>query len=75
MINLYILPTCPYCKKVIDFLKTTDLNYNLFDINEEKNLTVLMEMGGKRQVPFLFDSEKNITMYESSDIIEFLKTY
>lgn len=75
MINLYILPTCPYCKKVIDYLKTTNLNYNLFDINEEKNLDVLMKMGGKRQVPFLFDNEKNITMYESSDIIEFLKTY
>ena len=31
-------------------------------------------MGGKRQVPFLVDTDRNIQMYESDDIIEYLKT-
>lgn len=74
MINLYILETCPYCQKVINFLKTSDLNYNLLDINEPQNYEEMMTLGEKRQVPFLFDSKNNVVMYESNDIIEYLKT-
>lgn len=74
MLNIFILPTCPYCKKVIDYLKTTKLKYNLLDINETYYLDELIQLGGKRQVPFLFDNDKNVMMYESDDIIEFLKT-
>ena len=74
MINLYILETCPYCQKVINFLKTSDLNYNLLDINEPQNYEEMMTLGEKRQVPFLFDSKNNVVMYESKDIIEYLKT-
>ena len=31
-----------------------------------------MAAGGKRQTPFLVDEERQITMYESDDIIEYL---
>lgn len=74
MLNIFILPTCPYCKKVIDYLNTTKLKYNLLDINETHYLDELIQLGGKRQVPFLFDNDKNVMMYESDDIIEYLKT-
>lgn len=74
MINLFILNSCPYCQKVIDFLKTTDIDFNLLDINEQQNYDEMMKLGGKRQVPFLFDNENNVVMYESADIIEYLKT-
>ena len=46
---------------------------------EERNiakieyLDELMEKGGKRQVPFLIDEEKGISMYESDDIIKYLE--
>ena len=45
---------------------------------EEKNIaddTVAAELiarGGKRQVPYLVDSETNTEMYESSDIVDYL---
>lgn len=74
MINLFILDTCPYCKKVIDYLKTTSIKFNLLDINNPHNYEEMIRLGGKRQVPFLFDDKNNVTMYESSDIIEYLKT-
>ena len=75
MINLFILNTCQYCKKVIDFLKTTSIDYKLLDINDSHHYEEMMKLGGKRQVPFLFDDKNNVTMYESDDIIEYLKTF
>lgn len=33
----------------------------------------LMEKGGKMQVPFIVDSEKDVSMYETSDIIEYIR--
>lgn len=74
MINIFMLPTCLYCKKVINYLESTKLKYKLLDINNQQNYDMMIQLGGKRQVPFLFDNEKNITMYESKDIIEYLKT-
>ena len=74
MINLFILPTCPYCRKVLNYLDTTDLQYNILNIDEKANYDELIRLGGKRQVPFLFDSDNNVVMYESTDIIEYLKT-
>ena len=74
MINLFILPTCPYCRKVLNYLDTTDLQYNILNIDEKANYDEMIRLGGKRQVPFLFDSDNNVVMYESADIIEYLKT-
>ena len=74
MLNIFILPTCPYCKRVIEDLESTNLKYELLDINNQQNYDSMMKLGGKRQVPLLFDNEKNIVMYESNDIIEYLKT-
>ncbi len=33
----------------------------------------LMEKGGKHQVPFLVDADKNVAMYESNDIIDYMR--
>jgi len=75
MINLYILYTCPYCKKVISFMEENHLDFNLLDINEQVNFEKLIKIGGKRQVPYMVDTETNISMYESNDIIEYLKKW
>ena len=74
MISLFILPTCPYCRKVLNYLDTTDLEYNILNIDEKTNYDEMMRLGGKRQVPLMFDGDNNVTMYESADIIEYLKT-
>ena len=74
MFDLYIMETCPYCKKVISFLEENGIEYNKVDIAEKSNEETLIKMGGKRQVPFLVDKDRNIQMYESMDIIEYIKT-
>ena len=41
---------------------------------DKKNEETLIKLGGKRQVPFLVDNDRNIQMYESNDIVEYLQT-
>ncbi len=72
MINVYYLTTCPYCKKVIDFLEEKNIEHKLLDINEEENFNKLLKIGKKRQVPFIVDTNTGIVMYESNDIIKYL---
>lgn len=75
MYDLYMMENCPYCKKVMRFMDEKGIDYNKIDITDNKmNEDTLIQIGGKRQVPFFIDKERNIQMYESSDIIEYLKT-
>ena len=74
MFGLYILETCPYCKKVMSFMDEKGVKYNKIDIADKKAEEALIQSGGKRQVPFLIDRDRNVQMYESADIIEYLKT-
>jgi len=74
MLELFILETCPYCKKVMAFLDENKMEYRKIDITNKENEESLIRIGGKRQVPFLIDKDRNIQMYESNDIIEYAKT-
>lgn len=74
MINIFILPTCPYCNKVLTFMNEHGIAYKAIDISEPENEEALIKIGGKRQVPFIMDKEHGVEMYESEDIIEYLKT-
>lgn len=73
MLDIYISETCPYCRKVMDFLAESGISYNKKDISNEKNKEKLLELGGKFQVPFLNDTKNSICMYESEDIINYLQ--
>ena len=57
----------------MDFLENNNIKYNKIDVADKKNLEKLLELGGMQQVPFLEDTENNITMYESEDIIAYIK--
>lgn len=74
MLELFILESCPYCQKVMKFLDEKHMNYRKIDISNKESESSLIQIGGKRQVPFLVDTDRNIQMYESSDIVEYLKT-
>lgn len=56
------------------FMDEKGVKYNKIDITNKTSEEALIKMGGKRQVPFLVDTDRNIQMYESNDIIEYLKT-
>jgi glutaredoxin len=72
MIDLFISEACPYCQKVMKYFEENNIEYNKIDTADEDNVLRLMTLGGKDQVPFLVDGD--VKMYESSDIIEYLKT-
>lgn len=72
MIDLYIMETCPYCRKVMDFMDKESIRYNKKDISIPANLEMLMKLGGMNQVPFMYDD--GVAMYESDKIIEYLTT-
>ncbi len=74
MIDLFMLESCPYCKKVMKYMDENGMKYNKIDISNTASEEALINIGGKRQVPFIVDKDRNIQMYESSDIIEYLKT-
>lgn len=71
MIDLYVLETCPYCRKVMDFADQNNIKYRKFDVSDIENNNKLIQLGGRDQVPFMVDGEK--IMYESDDIIKYLK--
>ncbi len=72
MFDLYVTSGCPYCKKVIDFMNENNISFNIIDTVSDENAMRLLSVGGKDQVPFLHDSENDIRLYESDDIIEYL---
>ena len=51
-----------------------NIELDLRDILEsEEFLAELLEKGGDNKVPFLVDTEKGVSMYESNDIIDYLR--
>ena len=73
MLELFVSYTCPYCRKVMEFFDNHEVDYVKNDVSIEENYNRLVSIGGKDQVPFLFDREKSISIYESEDIIDFVR--
>lgn len=74
MLELFILETCPYSRKVMDFMKAKGISYKKRDIAEPENMDKLIELGGKTQVPFLYDTDNDEKIYDSEEIIEYVKS-
>lgn len=75
--DFYFKPECPFCMKVMNFmLDNSIINYRSFNIADgtagKENKKKLEELGGKVQVPFIVTKDGE-GMYESDDIIEYLK--
>ena len=72
MYNLYVMESCPYCRKVRAAFDENSVSYIVKDISDRENYDALMVLGGMEQVPFLYDDEKDVKMYESDDIINYV---
>jgi len=55
------------------FMKTHGIEAELRDRDVPPNEEELIARGGKRQTPYLVDTETGVEMYESADIIAYLK--
>lgn len=73
MLDLYILETCPYCKKVMNYMKKNGIKFHKFDTINNDNALKLLSIGGKDQVPFLYNEDTDDKIYDSEKIIEYLK--
>lgn len=73
MLTLYIKTGCPWCMKVLNTGKELGIEFEEKNIADDLIVGELVKRGGKRQVPYLVDSERNIEMYESADIDAYLR--
>lgn len=76
MIQLYVRAGCPFCTKVETAAAAMGLiagsDFELIDAAVgTPGRKVVLEVGGKGMVPFLIDGD--VSMYESDDIITYLK--
>jgi glutathione S-transferase len=74
MLTLYFSPSCPFCQRVLQVAENLKITFDLKDITaDDATRAELIEKGGKGQVPYLVDTEKDVAMYESSDIIDYIR--
>lgn len=74
-LELFYKDSCPFCQKVFRFIDKHEVKdkIELLDIVKDEDAKKrLVDEGGMNQVPCLFIDGK--PMYESSDIIAFLKS-
>ncbi|MCA9354283.1 MAG: glutathione S-transferase N-terminal domain-containing protein [Candidatus Kaiserbacteria bacterium] len=74
MLTLYMRSTCPFCQRVIQMAENLNVALELKDVDEDTAALAELEVKTSgSQVPYLVDSEKEVAMFESSDIIEYLR--
>lgn len=75
MLTLYIKTGCPFCHRVVDVGTELGISFDEKNIANDSVAAELISRGGKRQVPYLVDTKQNIEMYESEDIVAYLKEH
>ncbi|EMA65864.1 glutathione S-transferase N-terminal domain-containing protein [Halorubrum kocurii] len=82
MIELYQSEGCPHCTKVRETLSELGVSYVAHnprlpgdvggDVTNEVTHEKLTAVGDD-QIPYLVDTDRGVTMYESDAIVEYLK--
>jgi glutathione S-transferase len=82
MLELYQSEGCPYCSKVREKLSELGISYVIHnprlpgdeggDVTNQVTHDELTD-GGEDQIPYLVDTERGVTMYESDDIVDYLE--
>ena len=75
MLIFYTLTGCGYCATVLRKLDELGLKFEERNIADPAISAELIARGGKRQVPYLVDTERGVEMYESEDIAEYLEKH
>jgi len=77
MLELFQKEGCPYCHKVRQRMTEMDLDYICRNVSSDssKQAEILTKLGGMVQVPFLVDTDRNVSMYESDDIVKYLEEH
>jgi glutathione S-transferase len=74
LLELYNFEASPYCRKVREVLNELDLDHHVRNVaKRSRRRPELVELGGKMRVPYLVDPNTDTAMYESDDIIAYLR--
>lgn len=73
MLTLYVKTGCPFCAKVLKAGEELGISFEQKNIADDAVAAELIERGGKRMVPYLVDEEAGVEMYESDDIVTYLR--
>jgi len=75
MLILYHFEQCPYCQRVRTVFSDLGLTYLSVCVPKDRQdkRQLLEKIGGKQQVPFLIDTDKGVSMYESDAIIAYVE--
>lgn len=73
-IEIYEFEGCPFCRKVREIVSILDLDvlYYPCPMDGPNFRPKAIELGGKRQFPYMVDPNTGVSMYESDDIIKYL---
>jgi len=74
ILELYNFEASPYCRKVRETLQELNLDHMVHSVGKHSaRRPELIARGGKMMVPYLADPNTGTEMYESEDIIAYLK--
>ncbi|MFB6220365.1 MAG: glutathione S-transferase N-terminal domain-containing protein [Halolamina sp.] len=80
MLELYQAEGCGYSEKVREVMTELGLSYVVHnprsatgEVRNERTHEALIALGGEDQIPFLVDQNRETRLYESDDIIEYLR--
>lgn len=84
MLELYQSEGCPHCAKVRSTLSDLGVSYVTHnprlpakdgsDVTNDVSYEEL-QAGGADQIPYLVDTRRGVTMYESDDIVAYLEEH
>jgi len=84
MLELYQSEDCPHCATVRATLSELGISYVAHnprlpgdqggDVTNEVTQEELTA-GGQDQIPYLVDTDRGVTLYESDDIVDYLETH
>ena len=74
LLELWSFEASPYCRKVREELAELGLDYVVHNVAKRgRRRPLLVALGGKMQVPYLSDPNTGTTLYESDDIVAYLR--
>lgn len=73
-LELWSFEASPFCRIAREVLCTLELPYRLHNVGKgSPSRDAFVERSGKMQVPFLFDPNTQVELFESADIVHYLR--
>jgi glutathione S-transferase len=72
MLRLYVKTGCPHSLKVLMAGEIMGLSFDLRNVADPGVAEELIAAGGKKQEPYLVDTDTGTALYEADDIVAYL---